>query len=121
MATPVTAAGGLLAAAELPPPHAVNSNAARAVRKARVMVFTKKPPDARQSAHRQAADQIGEAAQSERTCDVAGATDYAVIAGGKRNLGKLRDGFDKTSCCYSAIQSCAVLRLVSATSVLDIQ
>jgi hypothetical protein len=56
MATPVTAAGELVAAAELPPPQAHNSKA-RADNEAQKMVFTRKPPDARQMARRPAAAQ----------------------------------------------------------------
>lgn len=57
VATPVTAAGGLVAAAELAPPQADNSSAATAVRNAQVMVFTRRPPDARQVTCRPAAKQ----------------------------------------------------------------
>ena len=46
VATPTTAAGAGVLAAELPPPQPLNSSAAKAVNKEKVMVFTKMPPNA---------------------------------------------------------------------------
>jgi hypothetical protein len=46
VATPTTAAGAGVLAAELPPPQPLNRSAARAVNKEKVMVFTKMPPNA---------------------------------------------------------------------------